>query len=95
MLETRHVPWRIAVPLQGRPGHPGVPSGGATQGRLGKQRLVPVALEDVAEAMVVPLAGHGAANGHDVAVGEKGPPHESSVEPQGIEGFDSRLGAVG
>src|SRR6478609_6438621 len=66
IVESRHVVRRVGGVLERESRDPGLSTGGSTDGRFAKRRVVPIPLEDLAELMIVTLSCECRTCGHDV-----------------------------
>ena len=66
VVESRHVARRIGVAFDGEPGDPRLSTCGSTDRRFAKRGVVPIALHDFAELVIVALSRDRGARGHHV-----------------------------
>ena len=63
----------------------------STDGRFAERGVVPIALQDFAELVIVALARNRRTRGHDVSVLDQELSDGAGVVASGLEGFDVRL----
>jgi len=92
IVESRHVVRRIRVTLDGKSSDPRLATRGSTNGGFAERGVVPIALEDFAELVIVALSSNGRTRRHDVAVFDQELAHGTRVVSVCLEGFDVGLG---
>src|SRR4051812_19048589 len=91
IVESRHIPRRIGVTFQDESGDPRLAACVSTDGGFAKGRIVPIALTDFAELVVVALSRYCRARGHNISTLDEELRECTGVVASRLQGLDIGL----